>query len=64
MTIASADPYLSKPSLPARVDDQRQLGMGAQLDRSSGVQLVPSNNLLWGLDRIDQQALPLNQKYQ
>ena len=62
--IAGADSHLIEPSLPARLDDQKQMGMGLQLDQSSGVQQVPSSNLLWGLDRIDQQSLPLNQKYQ
>ena len=61
---AAADPYVSEPFLPPRLYDQRQLGMGLQLDTSSGVQQVPTSNLLWGLDRVDQQALPLNQKYQ
>ena len=63
-TCVKAITECADPDLPALQDDQSRLGMGLGLDRSARVQLLPSSQTLWGLDRLDQQSLPLNQAYQ
>ncbi|KAK9868509.1 hypothetical protein WJX84_010693 [Apatococcus fuscideae] len=64
VTATSGPQADTDPDLPALQDDQSRLGMGLGLDRSARVQLLPSSQTLWGLDRLDQQSLPLNQAYQ